>query len=206
MTANRPLFLAAIAVAALAAAPAQAQDTHVKFYGGAAYVAPLSSEDITVGSVTDSVEAQQQIGWNLGVEGRLGKLIGLELDYINATQDIDVGGTTMGSASFAPLTFTLNFHIVPTKIVDFYLGPSYSYVNWGDIELNQSGQTFFGSSGLGTDSASAWGVALGLDIGLGKHFAFTGGLRYLDLPLKTDTGDSVAVNPLIGRLGIAIRF
>lgn len=83
----------------------------MQIHGGAGHVAPLSFESITVGSVMESVEAQQQIGRNLGVDGRLG-----------------------------------------------------------------------------------------------KHFAFTGGLRYLDLPLKTDAGDQVAVNPLIGRLGVAIRF
>lgn len=185
---------------------ASAQDTHFKFYGGAAYVAPLSSEDVTVGSVTDAVQAEDQVGWNFGFEGRVGKLIGLELDYVNANQDISLGGTTIGSADFSPLTFSVNFHIVPTTIVDFYIGASYAYVSWGDVKLNQAGETFFSTTGLTTDSANAWGAALGLDIGIGKHFAFTAGLRYLDLPLEVTGGESIAVNPLIGRLGVAIRF
>jgi outer membrane protein W len=200
-------ILAACAiVAGLAGPSALAQDTHVKIYGGAAYVAPMSDSSITVGSVTDTVKAEQQVGWNFGFEGRLGKLIGLELDYVNATQDVDYGGTVIGSTDFSPLTFTVNFHIVHTTIVDLYLGPSYAYVNWGDIKLNQEGQTFFSTTGLATDSAGAWGAGLGLDVGIGKHFAFTGGLRYLDVPLEVQGGQSASVNPLIARLGVALRF
>jgi len=195
-----------LTAAGLAAPSASAQDTHFKFYGGAAYVAPLSSEDVTVGSVTDAVQAEDQVGWNFGFEGRVIKLIGLELDYVNANQDISLDGTTIGSADFSPLTFSVNFHIVPTTIVDFYIGASYAYVSWGDIQLNQTGQTFFSTTGLATDSVNAWGVSLGLDIGLGKNFAFTAGLRYLDLPLEVTSGQSIAVNPLIARLGVAVRF
>ena len=207
MSVKRSLVFVLAAALGLVASPALAQGTHVKIYGGAAYVAPLSEDDITVGSVTDSVKAEQQVGWNLGAEVRIGKLIGLELDYINATQDVKVGGTTFGSTTFSPFTGTVNFHLLHSTIVDLYLGPSYSYVNWGNLELNQQGQAFFGRSGLGTDSESAWGAALGLDVGLGKHFAITGGLRYLDLKLQASSGgQSVAVNPLIGRLGVAVRF
>lgn len=207
MTKTKLACLAAcITALGLAGPSAVAQDTYFKFYGGAAYVAPMSSEDVTVGSVTDAVQAEDQVGWNFGFEGRLIKLIGLELDYVNANQDIDLGGTSIGSADFSPLTFSVNFHIVPTTIVDFYIGASYAYVSWGDIELNQTGQTFFSTNGLQTESSNAWGASLGLDIGLGKHFAFTAGLRYLDLPLEVTSGQSIAVNPLIGRLGVAVRF
>jgi outer membrane protein W len=153
------------------------------------------------------VEAADQVGWNLGAEARLGKIIGFELDYINATQDIEVDGAVFGSASFSPFTLTLNFHVIPTRFVDLYFGPSYSYVNWGDLELNQQGQAFFGSSGLGTESEHAWGAAIGLDVSFLKHFAITGGLRYLDVDLRPSSGDqSVGVDPLIGRLGVAVRF
>jgi hypothetical protein len=202
---------AALAIAAFAGSSALADDsdtqqTHVKLYGGAAYVAPMSDSDVTFGTVTDAVQAEDQIGWNFGIEGRFTKWFGLELDYVNATQDIEFGGSVIGSTTFAPLTATFNIHVVHSTIVDFYVGPSYSYVNWGDIELNQEGQTFFSTDGLGTDSENGWGVSLGLDIGLGKHFAFTGGLRYIDVPIVVQGGGSANVNPLVGRLGVAVRF
>ena len=45
-----------------------------------------------------------------------------------------------------------------------------------------------------------------LDAGIGKHFAFTSGLRYLDTGLDIQGGQSVAVKPVVGRLGVAVRF
>lgn len=205
-TAKRLLCAASLSLASVAASTAMAQDTHFKFFGGAAYVAPLNESDVTVGSVTDAVKAQEQVGWNFGIEGRFNNWLGLEVDYVRATQDVEFGGQTIGSTDFSPLTASFNIHVVHTTVVDFYLGPSYSYVNWGDIELNQAGQGFFSTNGLGTDSANAWGINLGLDIGFGKHFALTGGLRYIDTNLDTEAGPSFAVDPLVGRLGVAFRF
>jgi hypothetical protein len=205
-TRTASIVASCLGLVAVAATPARAPDTHFKFYGGAAYVAPLSESDITVGSVTDAVKAQQQVGWNFGIEGRFNKWLGLEVDYDKATQDVDYGGQTIGKTDFSPLTASLNIHVVHTTVVDFYLGPSYSYVNWGDIEFNQAGQGIFSTNGQGTDSDNAWGIGLGLDIGFGKHFALTGGLRYLDTNLTLSGGPKIAVNPLVGRLGVAVRF
>jgi hypothetical protein len=183
-----------------------AQDTHFKVYGGPAYVSPMSNSDVTFDSFHDTVEAEKRVGWNLGFEGRWGHLMGLEVDYVNATQDVKFGGTTIGDAEFSPLTATLNFHLIHTKIVDFYVGPSYSFVNWGRIHLNSDGGTLFDSSDLGTDSANGWGASAGLDIGLGKHIALTGGLKYLKVDLELKSGPSVNVDPLVARLGVAVRF
>jgi outer membrane protein W len=198
--------LAAAALAACLAPSTYAQDTHFKIYGGPAYVAPMSDSTITVGSITDTVKSEKQVGWNLGFEGRFGKLLGLEVDYVNANQDVSFGGSTIGDTTFSPLTATLDFHILHTTIVDLYLGPSYSYVNWGDIHVNSNGASITGGSDIGTDSAHGWGASLGLDIGLGKHFAITGGLKYLDVALKTANGQTADVNPLVARLGAAFRF
>lgn len=197
---------ACLAVCCGFATPTVAQDTHFKIYAGPAYVAPMGDSDVTLGSVTDAVEAQKKVGWNLGAELRWGELMGLELDYVNATQDVDFGGTTIGEADFSPMTVTLNFHLVHTKVIDFYVGPSYSYINWGEIHLNANGGSITGSSEIGTDSTRGWGASMGLDVGLGQHFALTGGLRYLNADLELENGPSVKVNPLVARLGAAIRF
>lgn len=182
------------------------QDTHFKIYAGPAYVAPMGDSSVTFGTVTDAVEAQKKVGWNLGVELRWSEMMGLELDYVNATQDVDFGGTTIGEADFSPMTVTLNFHLVHTEVIDFYVGPSYSFINWGEIHLNANGGSITGSSDIGTDSTRGWGASLGLDVGLGQHFALTGGLRYLNADLELENGPSVKVNPLVARLGVALRF
>jgi len=188
------------------AAHAEAQDTHFKIYFGPAYVAPMSDSNVTFGSIDETIEAEDQIGWNVGIEGRFNPWIGLELDYVNANQDVSFAGSTIGDTTFSPLTATFDIHVVHTKVVDFYLGPSYSYVNWGDVHLNTNGGTVTGSSEIGTDSASCWGASLGLDIGIGKHFAIQGGLKYLDVNLELANGQEVSVDPLMARLGVAFRF
>jgi outer membrane protein W len=202
----RSVVLALAILGAAAASPAFAQDTHFKLYGGAAYVAPTSDSNVTLGTITDALKAEKRVGWNFGVEGRITKWIGVELDYVRATQDVKFGGQTIGQTDFSPLTASLNIHVVHTKIVDLYLGPSYSYVNWGTIQLNAAGEGLLSTVGLGTESSRCWGAGLGLDIGIGKHFALTGGLRYLDTDLDIQGGQSVAVKPVVGRLGVAVRF
>lgn len=198
--------LCGIGMACLALAPASAQETNFKVYGGMGYVSPMGDSDVTFGSVTDSVEAEKRAGWDAGFEFR-GKLVGLEFDYMKTTHDVDFGGATIGETDFTPLTATLNFHLVHTNAVDFYLGPSYAYVNWGDVSLNGFGQSTTGSSSdVGTDSDHGWGASLGLDFGFGPHFAITGGLRYLNVDLKLDNNPAVSVNPLVARLGVALRF
>ena len=199
---------ACVVVAGLAgpAAFAEDSDTHFKMYAGAGYVAPLSDGSTSLQSVYDNVKLEKQVGWNFGIEGRWGKLMGVEIDYMQAKQDVDFGGTVIGTTNFSPLTATLNFHVVHTTVVDFYVGPSYSYVNWGKVKLNSDGQAFFSTDGLETDSSHGWGAGLGLDIGIGKHFVFTGGLRYLNVALQPSSGGSSDVNPLVARLGVGLRF
>ena len=200
-------IVTSVLFAAAAFGPAaRAQDTHFKVYFGPAYVAPMSDSSVTFGSIEDTVEAEDQVGWNVGIEGRFNSWIGLELDYVNANQDVTFAGSTIGDATFSPLTATFDIHVVHTKVVDLYLGPSYTYVNWGDIHLNANGGSVTGSSEIGTDSANSWGLSLGLDIGLGKHFAIQGGVKYLNVDLKMESGESASVDPLMARLGVAFRF
>jgi len=166
----------------------------------------MSDSDVTVGSVTETIQQEQQVGWNFGIEGRFTKWIGLEVDYVNANQDVTFGGSKIGDTTFSPLSATFDVHVVHTAIVDFYLGPSYTYVNWGDIHVNANGGAITGGSDIGTKSASSWGASLGLDIGIGKHFAICGGLKYLNVDLEMVNGQTADVKPLVARLNAAIRF
>jgi outer membrane protein W len=198
--------LAAVAVVSPAARADDDFDTHFKFYGGPAYVASMGDSDVTFGTVEDTIENESQVGWNLGFEGRFNDWVGIELDYVHANQDVSFGGSTIGDTTFSPLTATLNVHVVHTKIFDLYLGPSYSYVNWGEIHLNANGGTITGSSEIGTDSAHDWGASLGFDVGIGKHFALGAGVKYLNVDLTMDNGQTAEVKPLMARLTAAFRF
>ena len=219
MSKNRAFTLViGLAVIGAFGTPARADDTdntvdahsdhrsHFKIYAGPAYVAPMSDSSVTLGTLSDTVKSEKQVGWNMGFEGRFNKLLGIEVDYVNATQDVKFGGSTIGDTTFSPLTATLNFHVIPGKHFDLYLGPSYSYVNWGDIHLNANGSGITGGSTIGTDSSTGWGVSLGCDVAPWKHFGFYAGVKYLNVNLEMDNGQTADVKPLVARLGALVRF
>jgi outer membrane protein W len=199
----RRSFAALGVLAALAlATPAMAQDSRFKVFGGVSYISPLAQDDVTIGSITDSVQGSNETGYEFGFEFRFGKWFGVEASYIDATQEFEFNGTTI-KADMTPINLALNFHIIHSKFIDFYLAPVASYVDWGDLEAPGGGST-------AVDSETAYGAQVGLDISLGKHFAVMGGVRWLSLDISPDDpaagGESVAVDPLFTRLGLGIRF
>jgi len=184
--------------------PVAAQDNNYKLFAAASYVAPLSQTDVTLGSVTDSVSAANAVGWEAGIEFRFGKWIGLEFSYLKATEDVDFGGTTIAKVDLTPYNLALNFHLIHGKYFDFYVAPVAAYVDWGNIK-------FTDGTSEAADSEIAYGAAIGLDIGFGKTFAIIGGVRWLSLDItpsdpSTSGSDSVAVDPLFTRVGVAFRF
>lgn len=205
---RRPLVLSALVLLGFGWGVAPAQDVNLKLFGAAAYVAPLSESDVDFGTVRESVKGSDELGWNFGLEWRWGKLLGLELDYINSTHDIQAGGTTIGRVDFKPVSASLNIHLIHTTFIDLYAAPTASYVDWGSIEATGSAGKFNISGNINTDSELAWGAQIGLDIGLGKTLAVTGGVRWLNLNLEgtNSSGEKIAIDPLISRVGLAIRF
>ncbi|HUD70940.1 MAG TPA: outer membrane beta-barrel protein [Dongiaceae bacterium] len=201
----RRSFAALGVLAALAlATPAMAGDTpHFKIFGGISYVSPLGEDDVTIGSITDSVQGSNETGYEFGFEWRFGKWFGLEASYVDVTQEFEFNNTTIES-DMKPINVALNFHLIHSKFVDFYVAPVASFVEWGDFEIPGGGSE-------SVDSETAYGVQVGLDISLGRNVAIIGGVRWLSLDITPDdpsvTDDqSVAVDPLFTRLGIAFRF
>jgi hypothetical protein len=198
---RRLALLPAIVIAVLAAAsPAAAQDHTFKIFATFDWISPLGEEDITIGSVTDSVQAGDELGYEAGFEWRLHKIVGLEGSYLVAEHDIEFEDATVATVDQQSITAALNFHILPTQVFDFWVAPVASWVNWGDIEEEDG-------SGVedDVDSEVAFGAAIGFDIGIGKTFAITGGVRWLSVDISTETQD-LPVDPLIARAGIAFRF
>jgi len=171
-----------------------------KIFGGLSYVAPIGEDEITVDNIEDNVEESNEVGWTVGLEFRFNQILGLEMDYVNATNDVEFGGQVVGDVHMQPLSATLNFHLIPTKVVDLYIGPTASYFIWGDVDLGSTSGEFK------TDNDVAWGASLGLEIGIGKTFALMGGLRWLNADIEPEGLDKIGVDPLFGRLGVALRF
>jgi len=197
----RALFPVLAIVALCVVSPAAAQDHTFKVFVAADWISPLSEEDVTIGSVTDSIQASDELGYEGGFEWRLHKIVGLEGSYLVAEHDIEFQDATVATVDQKSLTAALNFHILPTKFFDLWVAPVASWVDWGDVEP-ESGSP---APSEEVDSEVAFGAAVGFDIGLGKTFAITAGVRWLSSDIKTDT-ETVAVDPLIARAGIALRF
>jgi outer membrane protein W len=197
---KRLLALTAV-LCVLAAQPLfAASDTKFKIFGAAAWVAPLDDEDVSIDAVDDTLEAAEAVGWNLGFEFRFTDRLGLELDYINSTQDLDFGGETIGEFRIEPVSASLNIHLFDSDVVDLYLAPTASWVFFNDVEFeNITGE-------VDVDPEFAWGASIGLDIGLGERFAIVTGLRWLNLEAGGDDVGEFGIDPLIARAGLGIRF
>ena len=167
-----------------------AQEHKWKILAAMSYVSPLSDSTDSAGDV---IEAASATGWEIGGEWRMGKLLGFELDYMQVTNDVEVNGVTVAEVDVNPVTVAANFHLIPGKTIDFYVAPVASYVSF-DIE------------GTDIDSEATFGVAAGIDIGIGKSFAIIGGARWLDLTAEDDAGDELSIDPIFLRLGAAWRF
>ena len=200
---KRFAFVSGILLALAASSPAAAADfTRWKLFGAMAYVSPLAEDDVTIGSITDSVQASSEAGWEAGIEFRIIKIIGVEVSYLDVTQDLEASGSSLAEVDFQPYNLALNFHLFPSKYFDLYIGPVVSFVDWGDIKLDNG-------SSVEADSETAYGAAVGLDISFHKNFAFIGGVRWLSLDLTADqsgTKETVGVDPLISRVGFAFRW
>lgn len=189
---GRWIVLAGVALAFAGLSPAMAQGNNWKVFVAAGYVSPLDSSDVTVDDVKESVEAADQLGWDVGGEFR-SKWWGIELDYLGVTHDLESDGLKLDEVDLSLISATLNFHLIHTKIIDFYLGPTVSYADWGNI------------GDVSSDGETAYGVSVGADFALIKTIAIVAGLRYLQLDLTSD-GETLDVNPLISRVGVAFRF
>ena len=170
-----------------------------QFWAATTYVAPLSER--SADGVSNALKASSEMGYQFGVEFRSG-FLGVALDYLHATPKFKSSTTgTLGTADFNPISATLQLHL-PLPLLDLYAGPTVSYVNWGDLEVSGT------SVKSKVDAKLGYGFSVGADLPLGHTLALTSGARWLKLDAKANaaTLGTVAVDPLITHLGIALRF
>lgn len=192
-------ILGALALA-VAAAPAQAApaDYNVKIFGGVAYVSPLSDDSLQ--GIADSVEASSEVGYEIGAEWKPFNRFGFEVSYLDAKHDVEADGQVIGEISLRPWNFTLNWHVINGDRLNWYVGPTVAFIDWSSLDLS-------GGGSVDVDSETTFGLSTGIDIGITESFAIFGGLRWLDASVESDDlPNSVAVDPLFARLGVAFRF
>ena len=195
----RRLLPLALALAGTVPALALADEPpKFKVFGAAVWIAPLNEDEVTLGTVRDTIKASDDLGWNVGFEARFNKPLGLEIDYVNSTNDIKFGGRTVDNVHLQPLSATLDIHLIPSKRFDFYVGPTVSYFKVGDVDLG-TGTTFK------TDNDFVWGASVGLEFG-GERFGVITGLRWLNADISPSGAPKISVDPLFSRAGLVFRF
>ena len=101
----------------------------------------------------------------------------------------------------------VNYHFTPESRVDFFLGAfagvfSYDSVTFVLPELGKEKKINF-------DDQFSYGLNAGVDIPFGTNsgWLFTASVKYLISDLKEDGGPrEIAIDPIIGSLGIGYRF
>lgn len=164
------------------------KDYDWKILAAAVWVSPLSDEEVS----GETIELSDEVGYELGLEWRATGLLGFEIDYLDVSQDVEESGTVVGEVDMNPISLSANFHLIQGKTIDLWIAPTASYILW-DADSEK------------VDDEFTYGASAGLDIGLGKSFAITGGLRWLDAAAEGEGGE-VGVDPLFLRAGVALRF
>jgi hypothetical protein len=195
----RVAALAALLVACVPAlALAGASSGSMKVWAATSYIAPLSESDRNVGGVTAAVTGSNAMGYEFGIEFRKGSM-GFAFDYLHSRQELQhATAGFLGSADFNPISASLMLHL-PTPVLDLAAGVTASYVNWGDLTL-QNGTT------RPLDAKLGYGFTVSGDFALSKALALTGGMRWMKLQADPPGVGTVTMDPLVSHVGLALRF
>ena len=184
--------------------PAVSDDTGWTCRFGLLHNSPTG--DLKVGSET--TEADGSTGVFASVEFRVTERFGIEPGIGYADHDIESGNPTInvGETSWMALTLNGNFHLLPEKKFDLYVGPTVGYVFWGELDSG-----FFNAS-YPTDDEPALGVNVGIDVPIGDSpWSFAGAIRYLATDLTVGSGAGIGgaeigVDPFQLKAGLARKF
>jgi hypothetical protein len=163
------------------------------------------------------VTADSDLGFGASVEYQFGKLLGLELGYMQANPAIvlsadDIPGygdiSLKDSMSTRAITLDLDVHLTPNSPhFDFFLGAGIASMAYGDLRYAEpDGDTL----DLGVSNDLGYSAKASLDIALGKNsnWAAFGGLRYIwtDLEVTQENAATFDFNTFSFSVGIAYSF
>ena len=145
-------------------------------------------------------------GFGIDAERRFSKLLGLDLAVGYTGLDVDftqslTTTTATDTLDVLPIWLALNFHVVNTEKVDFWVGPQIAYVTWNDpLTFSAPGQPDFD---LETEAHfPGVGFVLGLDWWLAKN----GGLNFAFRFVDADANEVVLVDPTFVTVGYTWKF
>lgn len=224
MKCRRILALAILSLLISASTAVAAEtDWSLRFYGFYMETSDTPSV-VTEAGTRAGTDNGYGAGGGVNAEYRFNPRLGLELgawiadhgDFraVASTPDLEVDVTdtmTISSASAG-----LNYHLAPGFQADVYVGVLLALMSYDDLTISQkpAGQppeVLPASVRVGIDSDVAFGLNLGLDLGLGEtDWILYANLRYLrtsmDLSFRGGSLGTVDYDPLLIGIGFGYRF
>ena len=152
-----------------------------------------------------TIEADSAMGLGIAYERKITDLIGVNFDLAWTNHDVKVKGRGLdvkfGEGAMMPLTIAALFHPLKQGIVDYYIGPAFSYVMYDDFSIDSQFRSLLGTSGFSVDNEFTWALQTGADI----KFNDTWGLN-LDLKYIQTSAEDLDINPFNFCVGVAARF
>ena len=213
------LAVIALAASPLVAAPAFAastDDAHLgwrgRFWVGTVGRYVLDDNDPytppSFGTVETEVDGSA-LGFGGDVEYKFLRWLGIDaaLAYtslpVEFQSSLDPGVTQSADFAVVPLFVSLNFHVVNSERVDFWLGPQIAYLYYPDdlsFDVPGAGQFVYDSS----STFSAWGFALGTDISFNPTWAVNIAVRFQNG--DGDPDGHLTVDPTFVTVGMTAKF
>jgi len=145
-------------------------------------------------------------GFGVDFERRFTKLVGFDVAIGYTEMDVEFtqslnSNVAEDTLEVLPIWLAVNFHVVNTESLDFWVGPQIAYVLWNDpLTFTASGQPDFV---LETENEfPGVGLALGLDWWLTENSGLNFAFRFVD----ADAAESLPVDPTFITVGYTWSF
>jgi outer membrane protein len=216
----KSIFLAAAAVAALAAAaPAHAEQGDLLLRARAIVVAPTEeSGGVQPAFPNDGVSVTNSFAPEVDITYFVTDNIGLEL--IAATTKHDVKGKggleplgELVDTWVLPPTLTLQYHFTPKARIRPYVGVGLNYTHFYGEDASDALEDAIGNTKVKLKNSVGYALQAGLDADVGKNLFVNFDVKYIDIDTKATltTGGlanrvKVSLDPIVAGVGIGMRF
>jgi len=216
---NQHSAAVALIVVTLSAVPVAAEEWHIRFAANSTDTA-MSLRQVDEDGNELRFEGGDSLGLSLGVERRMSDLLGLEFAIDAARPENRIGVTPPGGGEISATATMdlwtaragLNFHLLPGRPVDLYLGPTVAWLyapGSSTFRAEVGGHT--STVTIEADNSFGWGGTAGADVDLGGGWTLGVSYTYVKAEMGftdgTEGGErTLDLDPSTLRLGVGVRF